>query len=89
MDTITVGPIDVSAATISAALGVSLPLSIADLVSFLNNHDDIIAFVKDNDIDLTVVGPEDPLASGIVDAFKEYNLNIFVFHRLFGPRPTP
>lgn len=43
----------------------------------LNNHDEVIAFVKDHSIDLTVVGPEDPLAAGIVDTFKEQGLHIF------------
>ena len=43
----------------------------------LNNHDEVIQFVQENGIDLTIVGPEDLLASGIVDAFKKYNLNIF------------
>ena len=43
----------------------------------LNNHDEVITFVKDNSIDLTVVGPEDPLAAGIVDAFKEQRLHVF------------
>ena len=43
----------------------------------LKNHDEVIAFVKDNNIDLTVVGPEDPLAAGIVDAFKGEGLHVF------------
>ncbi len=34
-------------------------------------------FVKDNKIDLTVVGPEVPLAQGIVDYFNEKGLKIF------------
>ena len=37
----------------------------------------MIQFVQDNKIDLTIVGPENPLASGIVDTFRKYNLNIF------------
>jgi phosphoribosylamine--glycine ligase len=36
-------------------------------------------FAKENRIDLTVVGPDDPLASGIVDLFKAAKL------RAFGP----
>ena len=43
----------------------------------LNNHEEIIQFVKDNNIDLTVVGPENPLADGIVDSFKKAGLVIF------------
>lgn len=46
----------------------------------INNFDEIIDFVKNNNIELTVVGPEDPLAKGIVNRFEEENLLIF------GPR---
>ena len=34
-------------------------------------------FAADNDIALTVVGPDNPLAEGIVDFFKEKNLPVF------------
>jgi phosphoribosylamine--glycine ligase len=34
-------------------------------------------FVKQNDIDLTVVGPDDPLAMGIVDFFMADRLRVF------------
>lgn len=37
----------------------------------------LIQFVKDNDVDLTVVGPDDPLALGIVDLFASEKLRIF------------
>lgn len=37
-------------------------------------------FAKENGIDLTVVGPDDPLAAGIVDLFESKKL------RVFGPR---
>lgn len=37
----------------------------------------LVTFVEDNHIDLTVVGPEDPLVSGIVDYFNERGLKIF------------
>ncbi len=37
----------------------------------------LIAFVKDNDIGMTVVGPEAPLAAGVVDAFQAAELPIF------------
>src|SRR5437868_947812 len=36
-------------------------------------------FAKSNDIDLTIVGPEGPLAAGIVDLFSKEGL------RCFGP----
>jgi phosphoribosylamine--glycine ligase len=37
----------------------------------------LAAFVKDRKIDLTVVGPEDPLVEGIVDYFGDRGLKIF------------
>ncbi len=39
----------------------------------------LVAFAAENDIDLTVAGPETPLAAGIADYFAERGL------RLFGP----
>ena len=41
--------------------------------------DDLLVFATDNRIDLTIVGPEDPLVQGIVDRFQEHRL------RCFGP----
>lgn len=37
-------------------------------------------FAKDNDIDLTIIGMDDPLVAGIVDVFENKGL------RIFGPR---
>ena len=37
----------------------------------------LIQFVKDNNVGLTVVGPEVPLCMGIVDAFEAQSLRIF------------
>jgi phosphoribosylamine--glycine ligase len=38
---------------------------------------ELVAFARDNAIHATVVGPEAPLAAGIVDAFREAELRIF------------
>ncbi len=38
---------------------------------------ELISFVKKNDIGLTVVGPETPLVDGIVDEFEKQGLKIF------------
>jgi phosphoribosylamine--glycine ligase len=43
----------------------------------VNEFDKLIRFAKKENIGLTVVGPEDPLARGIVDAFKKEGLRIF------------
>jgi phosphoribosylamine--glycine ligase len=37
----------------------------------------LIRFVKENRVDLTVVGPDDPLAAGIVDLFQTEKLRVF------------
>lgn len=37
----------------------------------------LLKFAKENNVELTVVGPEAPLVIGIVDAFKKENLKIF------------
>ena len=38
---------------------------------------ELIDFVKNEGVNLTVVGPEAPLAAGVVDAFQAANLRIF------------
>ena len=43
----------------------------------ITDFNELATFVKDNGIDLTVVGPEDPLVNGIVDVFQEQGLTIF------------
>ncbi len=42
--------------------------------------DKLVAFAKEKEIDLTVIGMDDPLVGGIVDAFEAEGL------RVFGPR---
>jgi phosphoribosylamine--glycine ligase len=37
----------------------------------------LIRFAKENQVGLTIVGPEAPLAAGIVDAFQEAELRVF------------
>jgi phosphoribosylamine--glycine ligase len=50
--------------------GVNVPIEASDC-------DYLIRFAKKEAIGLTVVGPEDPLAAGIVDAFQKAGLRIF------------
>src|SRR4029077_2016790 len=38
---------------------------------------DLVAFARDEEVALTIVGPEAPLAAGIVDAFRAAGLRIF------------
>src|SRR5205807_726603 len=42
-----------------------------------NNFDALLRFAKKEKIDLTVVGPEDPLCGSIVDVFQTAGLRIF------------
>ena len=42
--------------------------------------DKLVSFAKDNEIDLTIIGMDDPLVGGIVDEFEKAGL------RVFGPR---
>lgn len=41
------------------------------------DNDALVAFALENKIDLTIVGPEVPLANGVVDAFRAKGLAIF------------
>src|SRR5919108_3370 len=50
----------------------NVPIRVSDLQA-------LVGFAKENQVDLTVVGPDDPLAAGIVDLFAAENL------RAFGP----
>jgi phosphoribosylamine--glycine ligase len=43
----------------------------------ISEHDALVKFAKENGIGLTVVGPDDALAAGIVDRFQSEGLRIF------------
>jgi phosphoribosylamine--glycine ligase len=43
----------------------------------IKDFEELANWAKENKIDLTVVGPEDPLVKGIVDVFKSHGLTIF------------
>ena len=51
-------------------IATSIPISVT-------NFESLVSFAKDKDIGLTVVGPDDPLALGIVDYFQARDLRIF------------
>lgn len=55
--------------------GISELAECVDIAS--EDVEELLCFVIDNRIDLTVVGPEAPLSLGIVDAFERNNLRIF------------
>ena len=39
--------------------------------------DKLVTFAKENEIDLTVIGMDDPLVGGVVDAFNAEGLRVF------------
>jgi len=43
----------------------------------IKDFEELAKWAKENNIDLTIVGPEQPLVDGIVDVFKKHNLTIF------------
>jgi phosphoribosylamine--glycine ligase len=54
----------------TADLAENLPIAVDQL-------DKLLAFAYENKIDLTVVGPEQPLSLGIVDLFESHGLKVF------------
>lgn len=59
----------------TAQLAENIPIPATDLPA-------LARFARENQVDLTAVGPDDPLAAGIVDLFLAENL------RVFGPTKT-
>jgi phosphoribosylamine--glycine ligase len=55
--------------------GTATESGVANVV--LSSIPELVAFAKKEKIQLTVVGPEAPLAAGIVDAFRDAGLKIF------------
>ena len=43
----------------------------------IKDYNELALWAKENSIDLTIVGPEQPLVDGVVDIFKENGLTIF------------
>lgn len=59
----------------TASLGTNVDLDVSD-------HDAVRNFIKEKSIDLTVIGPEQPLVDGLVDALQSEGLPVF------GPRQS-
>jgi phosphoribosylamine--glycine ligase len=54
----------------TAKCGKNVPIDV-------NETDKLVDFARENDIGLVVVGPEDPLAAGVVDAFEAAGIKAF------------
>ncbi|KPZ72286.1 Phosphoribosylamine--glycine ligase [Shewanella sp. P1-14-1] len=57
--------------------GTSLEPKLANVGIQVEAISELVKFAQDNKIELTIVGPEVPLALGVVDAFNEAGLAIF------------
>ncbi len=60
--------------------GTALEDKLENVAFDVNDISGLIAFAKENDVTMTIIGPEAPLVIGIVDAFEAAGLNCF------GPR---
>ncbi len=54
----------------TAMMATNIPIEAIDIEGLLQ-------FAQEKEIDLTIVGPDDPLAAGIVDRFRQAGLRIF------------
>ena len=57
--------------------GTSREKNIKNVAIDINDFRAIITFCKDNNIDLVVVGPEQPLCDGVVDSLTNAGINCF------------
>jgi phosphoribosylamine--glycine ligase len=57
--------------------GTALEEKLQNVAIGAEDVDGLLAFAKENSVDLTIVGPEAPLVIGVVDKFQEAGLKIF------------
>ncbi|WP_338804317.1 phosphoribosylamine--glycine ligase [Xenorhabdus griffiniae] len=57
--------------------GTALEANLENVDIAATDIEGLLAFAQDNDIGLTIVGPEAPLVIGVVDAFQQAGLTIF------------
>ena len=57
--------------------GTALEDKVENINIAYNDIEGLLSFALNNDIDLTIVGPEEPLVKGVVDTFEDNNLRIF------------
>ncbi len=57
--------------------GTALEPKLENVAIGVEDIEALIAFVKENNVELTIVGPEAPLVIGVVDAFRAQDLAIF------------
>ncbi|AOE50852.1 phosphoribosylamine--glycine ligase [Kangiella sediminilitoris] len=57
--------------------GTALEDKVENIAIGVEAIDELVAFAKDNNVELTIVGPEAPLVIGVVDSFKNAGLKCF------------
>ena len=57
--------------------GTALEPALENVALAVEDISGLVTFAKENEVGLTIVGPEVPLVMGVVDAFKEAGLNCF------------
>lgn len=57
--------------------GTATESKLENIAISVGDIDALVAFAKDNNVELTIVGPEQPLVDGVVDAFQAAGLMIF------------
>lgn len=57
--------------------GTDLEPKLTNVAIGVDDFDALLAFAKENSVDLTIVGPEAPLVDGVVNAFEAEGLNCF------------
>ena len=57
--------------------GTFLEKNITNINLDIKNHDSLINFIKSNNIDLTIIGPEAPLVDGLANSLISNNLKVF------------
>lgn len=57
--------------------GTALEAKVENVAIGVEAIDELVAFAKDSNVELTIVGPEAPLVIGVVDSFKNAGLKCF------------
>lgn len=55
----------------------NLCLQVENISLKISDHNEVIQFCKKQKIDIVIVGPEDPLASGLADSLKKADIPCF------------
>ena len=83
IDNLYVAPGNPGMADLAECIDIRVDTPVSEREKLTSEIERLIVFAKERQIALTVVGPDDALAGGIVDRFRAENL------RIFGPTSPP